>query len=610
MDLFSENIDFMLFESLREDGIFLEEQKAFNKKRLKRLLAIIKRKYKGFDRGKAEKIIRKHLDIEKVEIREAIEKLTFEGDFVKAMTRMDEKDAIEATREIIAALQEQGVEFYDRSGKKVDRATLAPDQRDGLGLDYDRPKRVSGEFDFDAFGPRDQTITTQVGGDRVEVPISTQPREVEPAAPAGPAAQDELDTRFLERVYSPDGSFEYKPMDGYTWRNKDDTGDLSVIPIPPEVGDPDPEPPESFSDWLGTTGLPTDTDYDDTDEWFSGTTGADSASATDSSTTATEPLVRISPELTLGDIGAYKFMGQTKTIGDPTDKKVVQFFEDSKNFPMTDDAPELYAGLVKNYAMDFLLRGKIGTRISEEDGSDSNIDTLASEFAQDLFDKNKLAVAEVFNSAVDQDKTLRQAFEEVERKLSTELGRLKDDNKKNMKASKQAKNLTKNYKTFARLTIKLANTLMEAFTLMYKTTEQSSAPDDDTEVSATTSDADTEVPASESPSTLSEGKLVEIVIDFKRLRKKEINESFLAMFGGWVEHILKAMFGELNIPVSIRGTDREVQSFAAAIGSEKRYIDVAKRYGLDHPSTYRSKAQLDAAAKNFQRETGIKWPFK
>ena len=35
MDLFSENIDFMLFESLREDGIFLEEQKAFNKKDLK-----------------------------------------------------------------------------------------------------------------------------------------------------------------------------------------------------------------------------------------------------------------------------------------------------------------------------------------------------------------------------------------------------------------------------------------------------------------------------------------------------------------------------------------------------------------------------------------------
>ena len=32
MDLFGENIDFMLFESLREDGIFLEEQGRLSKK--------------------------------------------------------------------------------------------------------------------------------------------------------------------------------------------------------------------------------------------------------------------------------------------------------------------------------------------------------------------------------------------------------------------------------------------------------------------------------------------------------------------------------------------------------------------------------------------------
>ena len=112
------------------------------------------------------------------------------------------------------------------------------------------------------------------------------------------------------------------------------------------------------------------------------------------------------------------------------------------------------------------------------------------------------------------------------------------------------------------------------------------------------------------PQALQEDKLVEIVIDFAKLREQKLDESFLAMFGGWVEHILKAMFGGFNIPVAIRGSDREVQSFGAAIGSEKRYIDVAKRYGLDHPSTYRSKAQLQSAAKNFERDTGIKWPFK
>ena len=104
--------------------------------------------------------------------------------------------------------------------------------------------------------------------------------------------------------------------------------------------------------------------------------------------------------------------------------------------------------------------------------------------------------------------------------------------------------------------------------------------------------------------------LVEIVIDFEELKKQELNESFLAMFGGWVEHILKAMFGGLNIPVKVQGNDREVQAFAAALGREKRYIETAKRYGLDHPTTYKNKAKLAGAAKNFQRETGLKWPFK
>ena len=112
------------------------------------------------------------------------------------------------------------------------------------------------------------------------------------------------------------------------------------------------------------------------------------------------------------------------------------------------------------------------------------------------------------------------------------------------------------------------------------------------------------------PQALQEDKLVEIVIDFAKLREQKLDESFLAMFGGWVEHILKAMFGGLNIPVNVRGSDREVQAFATALGREKRYIDVAKRYGLDHPTTYKSKTKLANATKSFERETGLKWPFK
>jgi len=126
-------------------------------------------------------------------------------------------------------------------------------------------------------------------------------------------------------------------------------------------------------------------------------------------------------------------------------------------------------------------------------------------------------------------------------------------------------------------------------------------------------------PVPESPETpdpatfsgsLTEDKLNKIVIDFNELRKQELNESFLAMFGGWVEHILGAMFGNYSLPVNIRGSKREVESFASALGREKKYLDAAKRYGLDHPTTYKSRSRLDTAVKGFEKDTGLKWPFK
>jgi hypothetical protein len=109
---------------------------------------------------------------------------------------------------------------------------------------------------------------------------------------------------------------------------------------------------------------------------------------------------------------------------------------------------------------------------------------------------------------------------------------------------------------------------------------------------------------------LTEGKLATITIDFNELRKQKLNESFLAMFGGWVEYILGAMFSGRSLPLSVKGSRREVESFAKAIGGEKSYLEVVKRYGLDHPTTYKNRAKLDNAIKGFERETGLKWPFK
>ena len=109
---------------------------------------------------------------------------------------------------------------------------------------------------------------------------------------------------------------------------------------------------------------------------------------------------------------------------------------------------------------------------------------------------------------------------------------------------------------------------------------------------------------------LKEEKLVEIVIDLDEIKKNRLDESFLAMFGHQIETILYKMFAGSSIPVSVSGSPREVASFANAIGKEKKYIDAAKKHGLDDPRTFKDKAKLKKATNAFERTTGIKWPFK
>jgi hypothetical protein len=104
--------------------------------------------------------------------------------------------------------------------------------------------------------------------------------------------------------------------------------------------------------------------------------------------------------------------------------------------------------------------------------------------------------------------------------------------------------------------------------------------------------------------------LNEIRVNLNELKKHKLDESFLRMFGAWIKYILNSMFGDFDIPVSVTGNPREVEAFGRAVAGEKRYIDSAKRYGLNHATTYKNKAVLDTATKSFERETGLKWPFK
>ena len=80
--------------------------------------------------------------------------------------------------------------------------------------------------------------------------------------------------------------------------------------------------------------------------------------------------------------------------------------------------------------------------------------------------------------------------------------------------------------------------------------------------------------------------------------------------GGKIKRVLSAMFGGYNVSMSAKGDKQDVQSFLDALMKEKKYMMAYMNYGLDDPRTYGSRARLDTAVENFERTSGLTWPFK
>jgi hypothetical protein len=107
----------------------------------------------------------------------------------------------------------------------------------------------------------------------------------------------------------------------------------------------------------------------------------------------------------------------------------------------------------------------------------------------------------------------------------------------------------------------------------------------------------------------------EVVINFTGLdgTEEKLQELFgpgSYALGDSIKVVLRRMFGMNSVPVTVRGTESQVSSFAKALGAEKRYIETARSLGLTNPRTTMSKAQVRSAAQEFKRKTGIDWPFE
>ena len=100
----------------------------------------------------------------------------------------------------------------------------------------------------------------------------------------------------------------------------------------------------------------------------------------------------------------------------------------------------------------------------------------------------------------------------------------------------------------------------------------------------------------------------EIVLD---LNNKQLNEDIYAMMGAKIKIMLRKMFGWDAAPaIKIKGKRKDVDSFMNTLSKEKRYMDSYMKNGLHDPKTIRDKWKLKSAVSAFERQTGLKWPFK
>ena len=107
-----------------------------------------------------------------------------------------------------------------------------------------------------------------------------------------------------------------------------------------------------------------------------------------------------------------------------------------------------------------------------------------------------------------------------------------------------------------------------------------------------------------------QGDLTPIVLDLDELKSGKLTEfNVLGQMGAAIKLIMRQMFGGSNVPVSIRGSQGDVKSFARTIGKEKKYMTAYKQYGLNDPRTYKSKFKLNKSVRDFERKTKLKWPF-
>lgn len=98
----------------------------------------------------------------------------------------------------------------------------------------------------------------------------------------------------------------------------------------------------------------------------------------------------------------------------------------------------------------------------------------------------------------------------------------------------------------------------------------------------------------------------------RKLKEGKLNETLADAMSWWTSTLMKATFGSkgLELPFRLAGSRDELSTLIAAMGMERRYMADVHRYGLDNPTTYKTRSILQSAIDRFEARTGLPWPFK
>tara|TARA_R110002012_G_scaffold10463_3_gene47863 strand:+ start:1972 stop:2298 length:327 start_codon:yes stop_codon:yes gene_type:complete len=92
---------------------------------------------------------------------------------------------------------------------------------------------------------------------------------------------------------------------------------------------------------------------------------------------------------------------------------------------------------------------------------------------------------------------------------------------------------------------------------------------------------------------------------------KPLTEKVYSQFANQVRSALLDLWAlGVDVPLRVKGTTSQIDSFTKTLHSEKRYMDSYMKNGLNDPKTMNSKYTLGKAVERFEKETGLLWPFK